>query len=93
MNSRGWAEGVEGDKRWGLAGTRGGLAEGIPRPALGLPWVRNSDYPVKGGWKLLPWNKGRDPAASTYVRYLDEDFRIMADRDGEVFVYCRVDEA
>ena len=73
--------------------TRVELAEGIPKPPLVLPWFLNRDYPVKFVWKLLPWNKGRDPAASTYVRYLDEDFRVMADRDGEVFVYCRVEGA
>jgi len=73
--------------------TRVELAEGIPKPPLVLPWFLDRDYPVKFVWRLLPWNKGRDPAASTYVRYLDEDFRIMADRDGEVFVYCRVEDA
>ena len=76
-----------------LARPRVELAEGIPKPPLVLPWFLDRDYPVKFVWKLLPWNKGRDPAASTYVRYLDEDFRIMADRDGEVFVYCRVEDA
>lgn len=72
--------------------TRVELTEGIPKPPLVLPWFLDRDYPVRTVWKLLPWNKGREPAASTYVRYLDEDFRVMADRDGEYFVYCRVEE-
>ena len=70
--------------------TRVEMTEGIPKPPLVLPWFLDRDYPVKFVWKLLPWNRGRDPTASTYVRYLDEDFRIMADKDGEIFVYCRV---
>jgi len=72
--------------------TRVEMTEGIPKPPLVLPWFLDRDYPVKFVWKLLPWNRGRDPTASTYVRYLDEDFRIMADKDGEIFVYCRVPE-
>ena len=41
-------------------------------------------------WKLLPWNKGKPPLATTYVKYVDEDFRVMMDRDGECFVYVKV---
>lgn len=72
--------------------TRVELTDGIPKPPLVLPWFLDRDYPVKSVWKLLPWNKGRDPTATTYVRYLDTDFRIMSDADGEVFVYCKVED-
>ena len=72
--------------------TRVELTDGIPKPPLVLPWFLDRDYPVKTVWKLLPWNKGRDPRATTFVLYLDNDFRIMTDRDGEVFVYCKVEE-
>ena len=75
-----------------LMKTRIQLAEGIPKPPLVLPWFLDRDYPVNKVWKLLPWNKGRAPLATTYVKYVDEDFRIMEDRDGEMFVYCRVEE-
>lgn len=75
-----------------LMKTRVQLQEGIPKPPLILPWFLDRDYPVNFVWKLLPWNKGRAPTASTYVRYVDEDFRVMADRDGEMFVYCKVEE-
>lgn len=45
--------------------------------------------PVGALWKLLPWNKGRPASASIYLRYIDEDFRVMQDLDGEYFVYTR----
>jgi len=73
-----------------LVRTRVERTEGIPEPPLFLPWFLDRDYPVGAVWKLLPWNKGRAPTAATYVRYVDDEFRIMADGDGEVFVYWRV---
>lgn len=45
--------------------------------------------PVGAAWKLLPWNNGRAATASLYARYVDRDFRVMQDLDGEYFVYCR----
>ena len=45
--------------------------------------------PVGAVWKLLPWNKGRSCTASLYARFVDKDFRIMQDQDGEYFVYTR----
>lgn len=45
--------------------------------------------PVGAIWKLLPWNRSRPPLASIYARYIDADFRIMQDVDGEFFVYTR----
>jgi hypothetical protein len=59
----------------------------------GLPLV--GDYiwkikvPVGAIWKLLPWNKGREATCKVYINYLDEDFRIVQDIDGEFFVYTR----
>lgn len=92
-----YAEKVKLDDKTGrvdleLVKTRVELTEGIPKPPLVLPWFLNRDYPVGAVWRLLPWNRGRAPEASTWVRYLDEDFRVMADRDGEMFVYCRVED-
>jgi hypothetical protein len=59
----------------------------------GLPLI--GDYiwkikvPVGAIWKLLPWNKGRAATCKVYVQYVDSDFRIVQDDDGEYFVYTR----
>lgn len=45
--------------------------------------------PVGAIWKLLPWNKGRDATCKVYINYVDKDFRIVQDIDGEYFVYTR----
>ena len=45
--------------------------------------------PVGAIWKLLPWNKGRDATCKVYINYVDDDFRIVQDIDGEYFVYTR----
>jgi hypothetical protein len=52
-------------------------------------WIWDVKVPVGTVWKLLPWNKGRKPTCSVDVKYLDDDFRIVADIDGELFVYTR----
>ena len=45
--------------------------------------------PVGAIWKLLPWNKGRAATCKVFVKYVDDDFRIVQDIDGEYFVYTR----
>jgi hypothetical protein len=45
--------------------------------------------PVGAIWKLLPWNKGRDAECRVYIRYVDDDFRIVQDVSGDYFVYTR----
>lgn len=59
----------------------------------GLPligdWIWKVNIPVGAIWKLLPWNKGRPPTCKVFVKYLDDDFRIVQDIDGEFFVYTR----
>lgn len=45
--------------------------------------------PVGAIWKLLPWNRGRDAECRVYVRYVDDDFRIVEDLSGDYFVYTR----
>lgn len=59
----------------------------------GLPligdYVWKVNVPVGAIWKLLPWNKGRAATCKVFVRYLDGDFRIVQDVDGEYFVYTR----
>ncbi|KAL3930603.1 MAG: hypothetical protein SGBAC_011693 [Bacillariaceae sp.] len=59
----------------------------------GLPLIGDViwkiNVPVGAIWKLLPWNKGRAATCSVFVKYLDKDFRIVQDIDGEYFVYTR----
>lgn len=63
------------------------------RPVPGLSglgkWIWDVKVPVGHIWKLLPWNKGRAAACSVVVKYVDEDFRVVEDNDGELFVYSR----
>lgn len=63
------------------------------RPVEGLSglgeWIWNIKVPVGFIWKLLPWNKGREAACSVFVRYVDDDFRIVQDKSGDLFVYSR----
>ena len=63
------------------------------RPVPGLSglgeWIWSIKVPVGAVWKLLPWNKGREPLCQVWNRYCDEDFRIVEDRSGDLFVYTR----
>lgn len=63
------------------------------RPVPGLSglgeWIWSVKVPVGFIWKLLPWNKGRMASCSVTVRYVDEDFRVVEDKDGDLFVYSR----
>jgi hypothetical protein len=63
------------------------------RPVPGLSglgeWIWKVRVPVGTIWKLLPWNKGRSASCSVNVRYVDEDFRIVEDVSGDLFVYTR----
>jgi len=45
--------------------------------------------PVNAIWQLLPWNGGKKPTCGVTLKYVDEDMRIVADGDGELFVYTR----
>eukprot|EP01038_Epipyxis_sp_PR26KG_P006813 gene6813-9329_t len=63
------------------------------KPVEGLQglgeFVWNVKVPVGSIWRLLPWNQGRPANCSIKVKYFDNDFRIMEDSDGELFVYTR----
>jgi hypothetical protein len=63
------------------------------KPVPGLQglgeWIWSVKVPVGPIWRLLPWNRGRAPTCSIALKYLDDDFRIMEDNDGELFVYTR----
>ena len=45
-------------------------------------------YPVKEVWSKLPWNKN-PPSCSLNVVYIDEDFRVMKDIYGSLFIYIK----
>jgi len=62
-----------------------------PVPGLqGLgKWIWDTKVPVGAVWQLLPWNKGRKATCYVDLKYVDTDFRIVQDRDGEFFVYTR----
>mmetsp|Transcript_66728 Transcript_66728/g.118024 ORF Transcript_66728/g.118024 Transcript_66728/m.118024 type:complete len:313 (+) Transcript_66728:45-983(+) len=57
-------------------------------PPLG-EFVMNRKVPVNDIWQLLPWNNGGKPTCGVTLKYVDEDMRIVADDDGEMFVYVR----
>lgn len=63
------------------------------RPVPGLSglgeWIWSIKVPVGFVWKLLPWNKGRPASCSVTIRYVDQDFRVAEDKDGDLFVYSR----
>lgn len=63
------------------------------RPVTGLSglgkWIWGVKVPVGMIWKLLPWNKGRAASCGVVVKFVDDDFRIVEDDDGELFVYSR----
>lgn len=56
----------------------------------GLPligdFIWKVNVPVGAIWKLLPWNKGRAATCNVFVKYVDGDFRVVQDIDGEYFV-------
>ncbi|KAL7522156.1 hypothetical protein ACHAWX_006852 [Stephanocyclus meneghinianus] len=63
------------------------------RPVEGLnglgEWIWSVKVPVGSIWKFLPWNKGRSASCSVVVRYFDQDFRVVEDKSGDLFVYSR----
>ena len=50
-------------------------------------WVWKIKVPVGFIWKLLPWNKGRDADCKVFIRYVDDDFRIVEDISGDFDSY------
>lgn len=63
------------------------------RPVPGLSglgkWIWDVKVPVGQVWKLLPWNNGRAATCGVVIKFVDDDFRIVEDDDGELFVYSR----
>jgi hypothetical protein len=63
------------------------------QPVQGLQglgeWIWSIQVPVGAIWKFLPWNKGRKATCAVTIPYVDQDFRIAQDKDGDLFVYTR----
>ncbi|KAL7473636.1 hypothetical protein ACHAXS_014090 [Conticribra weissflogii] len=63
------------------------------RPVEGLSglgeWIWSVKVPVGKIWKILPWNRGRNALCSVTVKYFDDDFRVVEDKSGDLFVYSR----
>eukprot|EP00956_Cyclotella_meneghiniana_P021031 scaffold37801_cov85-Cyclotella_meneghiniana.AAC.2 len=61
------------------------------RPVEGLSglgeWIWSVKVPVGAVWKFL--HKGRPANCSVIVKYYDEDFRVVEDKSGDLFVYSR----
>ena len=72
--------------RWQVQYTKAKEVPGLPPLS---DFVMNKEVPVNSVWKMLPWNGGRAPTCSVEVKYLDDEMRIVADKDGELFVYMR----
>jgi hypothetical protein len=51
--------------------------------------VKSVKYPAKRASPLIGSNKGRSANCSVTVKYVDEDFRIVEDKSGDLFVYSR----
>eukprot|EP00213_Chloropicon_mariensis_P001433 CAMPEP_0197481160 /NCGR_PEP_ID=MMETSP1309-20131121/45695_1 /TAXON_ID=464262 /ORGANISM="Genus nov. species nov., Strain RCC998" /LENGTH=334 /DNA_ID=CAMNT_0043023319 /DNA_START=1 /DNA_END=1005 /DNA_ORIENTATION=+ len=93
-----FAKGLEVEKegdgrttfRFELEKTKVDSVDGIPRPPFFLAWLLGKDFPVNAVWKLLPWNRGKAPTCTSYVIYVDEDFRVCEDKEGDLFIYLKV---
>lgn len=66
---------------------------GVNRIPLVSGLLMDRWYPVKGVWKLLPWNggpfDGRAPFCKVTVVYCDENMRITKDMSGALYIYTR----
>jgi len=77
------------DLQMELEKTRVEQAPGVALMPLIGRFLIGNDAPVGAVWRLLPWNKGRPPACAMRCTFVDENLRIMSDRDGAFFVYVR----
>ena len=71
--------------------TRVELTEGIPKPPWFCPGFWTGTI-LRERVETCCCEHKEEPAAADVRAVLDEDFRAMADRDGEYFVYCRLEE-
>ena len=72
-----------------LQKTKVSEVEGLKRIPIFSNLLMERWYPVKNIWEKLPWNSN-EPSLEVFIKYLDEDMRIIEDLYGSIFVYVRV---
>ena len=72
-----------------LQKTKVSEVEGLKRIPFFSNLLMERWYPVKNIWEKLPWNSNQ-PSLEVFIKYLDEDMRIIEDIYGSIFVYVRV---
>ena len=72
-----------------LQKTKVSEVEGLKRIPIFSNLLMEKWYPVKNIWEKLPWNSN-EPSLEVFIKYLDEDMRIIEDIYGSIFVYIRV---
>ena len=72
-----------------LQKTKVSEVEGLKRIPIFSNLLMDKWYPVKNIWEKLPWNSN-EPSLEVFIKYLDEDMRIIEDIYGSIFVYVRV---
>ncbi len=72
-----------------LQKTKVSEVEGLKRIPIFSNLLMERWYPVKNIWEKLPWNRN-EPSLEVFIKYLDEDMRIIEDIYGSLFVYVRV---
>ena len=72
-----------------LQKTKVSEVEGLKRIPLFSNFLMEKWYPVKFIWEKLPWNI-TEPTLDVFIKYIDEDMRIIEDIYGSIFVYVRV---
>ena len=75
--------------RMTLQKTKVSEVEGLKRIPIFSNLLMEKWYPVKNIWEKLPWNSN-EPSLEVFIKYLDEDMRIIEDIYGSIFVYVRV---
>ena len=71
-----------------LQKTKVSEVEGLKRIPIFSNLLMERWYPVKNIWEKLPWNSN-EPSLELFIKYLDEDMRIIEDIYGSIFVYVR----
>ena len=71
-----------------LQKTKVSEVEGLKRIPIFSNLLMEKWYPVKNIWEKLPWNTN-EPTLEVFIKYLDEDMRIIEDIYGSIFVYVR----
>ena len=72
-----------------LQKTKVSEVEGLKRIPIFSNLLMEKWYPVKNIWEKLPWNSN-EPSLEVFIKYLDEDMRIIEDIYGSIFVYVRL---